>query len=127
MQNVLQSRYYKITERKEEKYLVETRSQAKSSGITLPEVHGVDKGIDPNILLEKQVIKPIITSEAKGVTQTKPRLGQGKVHIKQKIKLPLPPPLHKPIMKLTEKPISQQPKNLTQPKITLKVPVPDSS
>ena len=31
-------------------------------------MHGVDKGIDPNILPEKQVIKPIITSESKGVT-----------------------------------------------------------
>ena len=37
-------------------------SQAKSSGITLPEVHGIDKGRNPNIRLEKQVIKPMITS-----------------------------------------------------------------
>ena len=48
MQNVLQSRYYNINERKEGKYSVQTRLQAKSSGITLPEVHGVD----PNILSE---------------------------------------------------------------------------
>ena len=57
MQNILQSRYYNISEREEGKYLVQTRSQAKSSGITLPEVHGIDKGIDPNIRPEKQVIK----------------------------------------------------------------------
>ena len=56
--------------------------QATSSGITLPEVHEVDKGIDPNILPEKQVIKLIITSEVKGVTQIKPRLGQSRVGIK---------------------------------------------
>ena len=47
--------------------------QAKSSGVTLPEVQGVDKGIDPNIPPEKQVIKPI-SSEVKGLTQSKPRV-----------------------------------------------------
>ena len=33
----------------------------KSSGVNLSEIHGIDKGIDPNIRLEKQVIKPIIS------------------------------------------------------------------
>ena len=51
MQNILHSRYYNIGEVKDGKYLVQTRLYAKSSGITLPEVHGVDKGIDPNIIL----------------------------------------------------------------------------
>ena len=54
--------------------------QTKSSGITLPEVHGVDKGINPNVQPEKQVI--IISSDVKGVTQNKPRLGQGRAGIK---------------------------------------------
>ena len=45
-------------------------------------MHGVDKGIDSNILSEKQVIKPIISSDIKGVTQIKPRLGQGREGIK---------------------------------------------
>ena len=71
MQNIVQSKYYNIGERKEGKYLVQTRPQAKSSGITLPEVHGIDKGIDPNIRPEKQVVKPVITSEAKIVSQIK--------------------------------------------------------
>ena len=62
MQNILQSRYYNIGEREEGKYLVQTRSQAKNSSITLPEVHSIGKGIDPNIRPEKQVIKPIISS-----------------------------------------------------------------
>ena len=53
MQNVLQNRYYNINERKEGKYLVQTRSQDKSSAITLPELHRVVKGINPNILPEK--------------------------------------------------------------------------
>ena len=69
MQNIFQSRYYNISERQEGKYLVQTRLQAKSSGITLPEVHGIDKGIGPNIRLVKQVLKPIISSEAKGISQ----------------------------------------------------------
>ena len=86
--------------------------QAKSSGITLPEVHRVDKGIDPNILLEKQDINPIISSEMKGVTQNKPRLGQGRAGIKQKIK-PSTTPL--------------QLQNIVQPKAALKVSVPKSS
>ena len=45
-----------------------------SRGISLPDVHGIGKGLDPNILPEKQVIKPVITSEAKGTPQIKPRL-----------------------------------------------------
>ena len=41
------------------KYLVQTRSQTKSSGIKLPEVHGVRKNLDPNILPENQHANPI--------------------------------------------------------------------
>ena len=62
---------------KEEKYLVQTSSQDKSSGITLPEIHGVDKGIDPNILPEKQVIKPTVSPEVKGATQIKTKVMSG--------------------------------------------------
>ena len=47
--------YYILCERNEGKYFVQTRSQAKSSCITLPEVHGVDKGIDPNIQFESRL------------------------------------------------------------------------
>ena len=53
MQNVLKSRYYNISEKEQGKYLVQTRSQAKSSGIIFPEVHGIDKGTDPNVRPEK--------------------------------------------------------------------------
>ena len=41
-----------------EKYLVQTRSQAKSSGIKLPEVHDTGKNLDPNLKPEKQHIMP---------------------------------------------------------------------
>ena len=37
-----------------EKYLIQTHSQAKMSGTKLPEVHGVQKGLDPNLRPEKQ-------------------------------------------------------------------------
>ena len=37
-----------------EKYLIQTRSQAKSSGMKLLEVHGMGKNLDPNLKLEKQ-------------------------------------------------------------------------
>ena len=36
------------------KYLIQTCSQAKTSGIKLPEVHGVGKSLDPNLRPEKQ-------------------------------------------------------------------------
>ena len=83
MQNVLLFRYYNIGERKEDICLVQTRLQARSSGIALPNVQGVDKGIDPNVHPEKQVIKPILSSGTKGINQNKPRLGQGRSGIKK--------------------------------------------
>ena len=41
MKHILQSNYYDIGKENVGKYLVQTRSQAKSSGIHLPEVHGM--------------------------------------------------------------------------------------
>ena len=51
MRNVLQDRYYNIGSviRKEDKYLVQTRSQSNSSNIKIPEDHGVEKGINPHV------------------------------------------------------------------------------
>ena len=44
MKNILHDRYYNIgSVRTEDKYLVQTRSQSKSSGIKLPEAQGVEK------------------------------------------------------------------------------------
>ena len=44
MHKILQENYYKI-----DSYLVQTRPQAKSSGIKFPEVHVIGKNLDPNI------------------------------------------------------------------------------
>ena len=42
---------------KNDRYLVQTRSQAKSSGIKIPEIHGTNKGLAPHVRLGKQ--KPL--------------------------------------------------------------------
>ena len=46
-------------------YLVQTRSQARSSGIKVPEVHYMRKNLDPNIKPEKQYANPIRGSVVK--------------------------------------------------------------
>ena len=37
-----------------DKYMVQTRSQVRSSGIRLPEIHGANKGLDPHLQPGKQ-------------------------------------------------------------------------
>ena len=39
---------------RKDKYLVQTRSQVRSSGIRLPEIHGANKGLDPHVQPGKQ-------------------------------------------------------------------------
>ena len=73
MPQVLHENYYDI-----ENYLVQTRSQARSSGIKLLEVHGIGKNLDPNIKPEKQHANPI-----KGSIE-KPHIGQGRARLKRK-------------------------------------------
>ena len=55
MKAMLKDGYYSIGN--ESRYLVQTHSQAKDSGIKLPEVHSVDKCINPNIKPERQILK----------------------------------------------------------------------
>ena len=68
---MLHTGYYNIHEREQGKYLVQTRSKAKTSGIILPEVHGIDKGRDPNVRAEKQGTKPTVTSQTCILPETK--------------------------------------------------------
>ena len=78
MHQVLHEKYYNLEDA--ENYLVQTRSQTKSSGNKLPEVHGIGKNLDPTILPEKQHANPI-----KGIIE-KPCIVQGKSRIeKEKI------------------------------------------
>ena len=51
MYSILQEKYYNIGN--SERYLVQTQSQAESSRINLPEVHGFSNGLDPNVQPEK--------------------------------------------------------------------------
>ena len=73
MHKGLHENYYDI-----ENYLVQTRSQARSSGIKLPEVHGMGKNLDPIIKPLKQHANPI-----KGSIE-KPHIGQGTAGLKRK-------------------------------------------
>ena len=73
MHKVLQENYYKI-----DSYLLQTRTQARSDGIKLPEVHSMRKNIDPNMKLEKQHATSIKCSVVK------PHIGQGRAGLKRK-------------------------------------------
>ena len=66
---------------RKDRYLVQTRSQVKSSGIKLPEIHGVNKGLDPHVQPGKQKSSPIQTINRRPFTHPipKPRIGQGRV------------------------------------------------
>ena len=72
MYSILQEKHYNIGN--SARYLVQTQSQAKSSGIKLPEAHSISRSLDLNIQLEKQVAKPLFRE----TSQVKPRIGQGR-------------------------------------------------
>ena len=90
MQAILRDRYYNLGHEKESRYLIQTWSQTKTSGIEVPAVHGVDKGVDPSVKPEKQILKPIkLVTEPNILLQSKPRLGQGRTGLRRKIKIPV--------------------------------------
>ena len=78
MKLVLQDKYYNVG-KNEEKYMVQTRSQMKASGVQLPEVHGSRKRLDPHRIQEKQS-QPIVGLEV----DRKPRIGQGRAGVRRK-------------------------------------------
>ena len=82
MKSILQDKYYNVDENMD-KYMVQTRSQMKASGVELPEVHGSRKGLDPHRILERQT-QPIARVEV----DRKPRIGQGRAGVRRKA-LPL--------------------------------------
>ena len=84
LRTVLQDKYYNL-EGENEKYMIQTRSQTKASGVQLPEVHESRKGLDPHKIAEKQPQAIIRLSIEK-----KPRLGQGRAGMRRKGKLALP-------------------------------------
>ena len=54
MYQVFKNKLYLGNNSCNDKYLIQMRSQAKSSSIKLPEVHGMRKNLDPNLKPEKQ-------------------------------------------------------------------------
>ena len=82
IKSILQDKYYNVNE-DEEKYMVQTRSQTKASGVQLPEVHGLRKRLDPHKILEKQP-QSIMGLDV----DRKPRIGQGRAGVRRKA-LPL--------------------------------------
>ena len=75
---------------------MQTRSQARSSGIKLPEVHGMKKNLDPHIKLEKQHANPI-----KG-SVVKPSIGQERAGLKRKKSDPINQAIN-PLLQLPKK------------------------
>ena len=78
--------YYNVGE--DSRYLIQTGSQAKASGKKLPEVHGVDKGVDPNVKPERQILKSPNLATQPNIQNT-PRLGQGRAGLRRKMKAPI--------------------------------------
>ena len=78
MKLVLQDKYYNVG-KNETKYVVQTRSQTKASGVHLPEVHGSRKRLDPHRIPEKQP-QPIVGLDV----DRKPRIGQGRAGVRRK-------------------------------------------
>ena len=97
---------------RKDKYLVQTRSQVRSSGVKLPEIHGVNKGINPHIMPERQRPFPTLPTQSippNNTTQPidkrlpthpipKPRIGQGRAGLRKKIKRNQPIPLPKQML-----------------------------
>ena len=84
LRTVVQDKYYNLAG-ENEKYMIQTRSQMKASGVQLPEVHGSRKGLDPHKILEKQ-LQPMVRPSI----EKKPRLGQGRDEMRRKVKLAPP-------------------------------------
>ena len=70
MKAILNDKSYNVEE-EESKYLVQTCSQTKDSGIKVPEVHGAKKGVDPNLRPEWIVQKSQMLVKKSRIKQDK--------------------------------------------------------
>ena len=95
LRNQIDDHFYQINSRtdqpKTDRYFIQTRSQAKSSSIKIPEIHGANKGLDPHVQPGKQRPLPSlpIHSIDKGPPThpiPKPRIGQGRAGQRGKVK-----------------------------------------
>ena len=99
----------KINQPRNDRYLVQTRLQVKSSRIKLPEIHGANKGLDPHVQPGKQrTFPPLpIPTIDKGLPThpiPTPRIGQGRAGLKRKVKAlqPISSPHLLPVQPITE-------------------------
>ena len=93
MREVLQENCYNLSNMTEDRYLVQTRSQAKSSGVKVQEIHGIEKGLVPHVKPER--LKSVKPPTDKRPPIPKPRIGQGRARIRRKVRVL--PPTQKPI------------------------------
>ena len=93
LRSQVDNHFYQINSKtdqpKTNKYLVQTRSQAKSSGIKILEIHGTNKGLDPHVKPGKQ--RPLPSLPIHSVDKAppthpipKPRIGQGRARLRRK-------------------------------------------
>ena len=138
-----------ISETVRNKYLIQIRSHAKSCGIKVPEIHGVNKGINPHVKPERQRPLPTLPTHSIPLTNPtqpvdkglpthpipKPRIGQGRAGLRRKIRtnqpIPLPKQMHaQPILTpapkeapLLPEPIVQSQENV-EPQHHIPIPLP---
>ena len=85
----------------------------------MPEIHGVDEGINLHVQPEKQIIKPMTAMlEVKTHSWRKPRIGQGRAGLRRKVKSVTPPPPNK-TAQVSSKPDLQNTESTIQPQATL--------
>ena len=131
LRNQIDDHFYRINSKtdqsKTDKYLVQTRSQTKSSSIKIPEINGANKGLDPHVQPGKQRPLPSlpIHSTDKGPPThpiPKPRMGQGRARLRRKVKthqpisLPQQSPAQ-PMMKHVQKTVMPLPESTAQSQI----------
>ena len=89
-----------ISQPETNKYLIQTKSQTKSGGIKILEIHGANKGLDPHVKLGRQrslQTLPMHNIPPTSLTQPidkglpiypnpKPTIGQGRAGLKRKIR-----------------------------------------
>ena len=107
LRTVLHKNYYKLDNMTEtDKYVVQTRSQAKSSRVKVPEVCGIDKGLIAHVKPERQksglmpptdktppVDKRPSTDIKPPIPIPEPRIGEGRAGITRKARLIQPTPM----------------------------------
>ena len=54
----------RISETETNKYLIQTQSQVRSSGIKVPEIHGINKGLNPHVKPERQRPLPMLPTHS---------------------------------------------------------------